>query len=108
MNHIALGSDYDGAVRMYFDVGDVPDLLTWLASKSCDQLGFEPEKDEQNEGNPKKVQKQQKLLEVCKSPYEGAAPMFSLGTQASGEVHSPLARLAGENVRQLMAETLPE
>lgn len=98
LDHIALGSDFDGAVKMYFDVSGVPDLLSYLASVTCDDLIAGA-----------KIELGRRLSEVCHAPEGGSGPLLPLSTQpdASGKPGS-LNRLAGENARGLLRGALTD
>ncbi|MGG7566580.1 dipeptidase [Rhodovulum sp. DZ06] len=79
--HIALGSDFDGAVRLKMDAGDQPALLQALAEMDCATLkAVDP-----------------RLADVCAATSPPALPLTP----------ERLKALAGANARRVLAAALP-
>ncbi|MGP1253363.1 MAG: dipeptidase [Kiloniellales bacterium] len=80
LNHLALGSDFDGAVKMRFDASALPKMLAALEKAECDL--------ERQAGLPR-----ERLCKDGEKPF--AAP-------------DVLARIAGGNQARVIANTLRE
>ena len=92
VDHVALGSDFDGAVKMYFDVSGVPDLLSYMTRITCEDLTI---------GTNEKLGR--RLAMTCSAPTGGKGPLLPLSIdQGDSPKIGSLFRLAGGNVRSLL------
>ncbi|MEM7236483.1 MAG: membrane dipeptidase [Pseudomonadota bacterium] len=98
-DHIALGSDFDGAVRMVLDTSDVPAILASLAAITCDDLK-KARNFASNALADVTSNAREELIEFCKKAGRSGGEILPFDTEQ-------ITKIAGGNVRKLLLQVLP-